>query len=307
MNAFDISLKSRLAALASAIFLGVWPSAQAAQSPTFSASATGTASKLTVMANIGVADADVGRSGKMYLAADLGTGWYLHNGTSWVAWGGGALPVYFSGTLGSRSIEVVRDADLSSIGGTKIYVGYGLSESDMLNNGKAGMVYTVPSALTSSEIDKINTALGSGMNAIAAAYGSTGYAQGFAATITQTIPLNGQVACPVAGRITYTGNVTVTASETNATIQGLIAFKVSDPTNNLNDCNVGDGLILSGSLTFTIAGSATAGVGFSLSGYINVNRRGPTGGLVPAGGGWVYLTLPRGGTRVTGSIFGTPI
>lgn len=287
--------------------VGMAVPAMAAQTPTFNATASGAASSLTVVANVSVADADLNQAGSIYMAANTGNAWYFHNGTGWVPWTSGAFPPYFTGTLTSRSFDVIRDTDASFLGGTQVYVGYGRSESDMLNNNKVGMVYTLPSALTSAEIDKVNTALGTGMNAIVAAYGTSGFSQGFAATYVQTFPLNGQVACPVSGRITYAGNFTVTASETNATIQGMTTFKVSDPTNNLNDCNVGDGLILSGTLTFTIAGSVTAGVGFSLSGYINVNRRGLTGGLVPAGGGWVFLNLPRGGTRVTGSIFGTPI
>lgn len=291
-----------------AAFIAGWAaSAFAAPIPTFSATASGAVSSLTLIANLGIRDSDIGRSGNIYLAADTSAGWYIHNGTSWVLWSSGALPVYSAGALSSGSFDVVRNVDMSFLGGTQVYVGYGLSENDMLANSKFGLVYTVPSALQSSDIDNINTALGSGMNAIAAAYGTAGLSQGFAATFIRTIPLNGQVACPVKGRITYSGNVTVTASETNATIQGLIGFNVSDRTNNLNDCEVGGGLILDGSLVFTIAGSATAGVGFSLTGTISVNRRGPTGGLVPAGGGRVFLNLPRGGTRVTGSIFGTPV
>lgn len=282
-------------------------SAMAAPTPTFTATASGAASDLTVVANVGIGDADAGQPGSIYLAADIGSGWYLHNGTGWIPWTSGPLPTYYTGTLSSRSFDVIRNTDLSFLGGTQVYVGYGRTESDMLTNSKLGLIYSVPSVLQSSEIDSINTALSSGMNAIAAAYGSSGLSQGFAALFTQTIPFNGQIACPVAGRITYSGNMTVTASETNATIQGLIGFNVSDRTNNLNDCEVGGGIILDGSMVFTIAGSVTTGVGFSLTGTISVNRRGPTGGLVPAGGGRVFLTLPRGGTRVTGSIFGTPV
>lgn len=292
------------------LLIAVWLSAlgapAAAATPTFSATTSGTASALTVVANVGVGDGDVNQAGSIYLAADIGSGWYLHNGTGWVPWTSGPLPPYYTGTLSSRSFDVVRNMDLSFLAGTQVYVGYGRNENDMLANNKLGLIYTVPSTLQASEISAINAALSGSMNAIAAAY-ATGSSQGFAATFTQTIPLNGQVACPVAGRITYSGNVTVTASETNATVQGLIGFNVSDRTNNLNDCDVGGGLILDGSLTFAIAGSLTAGVGFSLTGTISVNRRGPTGGLVPVGGGRVFLNLPRGGTRVTGSIFGTPV
>lgn len=300
-------LNATKAGLGLLLAAGLTMPAMAAQTPSFSATTSGGASDLTIVANVGIGDADLNQPGSMYLAADIGSGWYLHNGTAWVPWSGGPLPAYYTGTLASRSFDVIRSVDMSSLGGTQVYVGYGLSESDMLSNNKAGLVYTVPTVLQSSDIDSINTALGGGMNAIAAAYSAGGGGQGFAVTVTRTIPLNGQFACPVKGRITYSGNVTVTASETDATVRGLIAFYVSDRTNNLNDCEVGGGLILDGSLTFTIAGSALTGVGFSLTGTISTNRRGPTGGLVPTGGGRIFLNLPRGGTRVTGSIFGTPV
>ena len=299
--------KARVGLLMAACVAMLGTPAMAAQTPTFSATSSGAANGLTVVANVGVGDGDVNQPGSIYLAADIGSGWYLHNGTAWVAWTSGALPPYYTGALSSRSFDVIRNTDMSSLGGTQIYVGYGRSESDMLNNGKVGLVYTVPSVLQGSDIDNINTALGGGMNAIAAAYSAGGGGQGFAVTVTRTIPLNGQFACPVKGRITYSGNVTVTAAETDATVRGLIAFYVSDRTNNLNDCEVGGGLILDGSLTFTIAGSALTGVGFSLAGTIGTNRRGPTGGLIPTGGGRVFLSLPRGGTKVTGSIFGMPV
>lgn len=312
MNTFESRSKSLLwlmAIFTVAFLAGRGTTAFAATAPAFSATASGAASNLSLTANLSIGDADVGQTGKVYLAADTGGGWFVHNGAGWVSWSSGTLPVYSTGVLASRSIEVVRNTDLSALGGTQVYVGYGRTESDMLASGKYGLVYTVPSALQTSDIDYISTALASGMNAVSADYARQGGTfQGFAATapLVITIPLNGQTACPVAGRISYSGNVKVTATETDATIQGLIGFNVSDPTNNLNDCEVGNGIILTGSLVLTIAGSLS-GIGISLTGTINANRRGTTGGLVPAGGGRVFLSLPRGGTRVTGSIFGSAV
>jgi len=309
MNAFVIRSRPLLwlvVLLTAAFLAGQESTAFAAPTPAFSATASGAASNLTLTASLSIGDADVGRNGNIYLAADTGGGWFVHNGASWASWSGGPLPVYSAGALTNRSIEVVRNTDLSALGGTQVYVGYGLDESDMLANGKYGLVYTVPSALQTSDIDYISTALTSGMNAISADY-TTQAATAFAALFSKTIPLKGQSACPVAGRISYSGNVNITASETDATINGLIGFNVSDPTNNLYDCEVGNGIILNGSLVLTIAGSATTGIGISLTGTITANRRGTAGGLVPAGGGRIFLSLPRGGTRVTGSIFGTAV
>ncbi len=115
----------------------------AAQMPAFSATANGTTTNLTLTASLSISDVDAGQPGNIYLVASTGNAWFVHNGAGWVSWSGGPLPVYAVGQLTSRSIEVVRNANLSTLVGTQVYVGYGLSESDMLTNGKYGLVYTV--------------------------------------------------------------------------------------------------------------------------------------------------------------------
>lgn len=156
-----------------------WPPAVlAAQAPAFTAAASGTATSLTITATLGVGDADAGRSGNVYLVANLNGGWYAHDGTSWVPWLGGSIPVYSTGPLTSRGIEVVRNLDSSSVVGTELFLGYGLSETDMLANGKYGRVYVVPDPVTAvrsslqrvaapSVPDSDKTALASGNNAFA--------------------------------------------------------------------------------------------------------------------------------------------
>ena len=131
-------------ALAGLLFMALWgATAFAAPAPTFSATTSGTTSNLTLTAILSIGDADVGQDGNVYLAATVGSAVFLHNGASFVLWSGGPLPVFSVERLANRSIEVVRNANLSTLVGTQIYVGYGLSESDMLTNGKFGLVYTV--------------------------------------------------------------------------------------------------------------------------------------------------------------------
>ncbi len=120
----------------------------AAPVPTFSATASGTTTSLTLTASLSIGDADVGRNGNIYLVANTGSAWFVHNGSNWVSWSGGPLPVYAVGPLTNRSIEVVRNTDLSALVGTQVYVGYGRSESDMLTNSKYGLVYTVTPSFT---------------------------------------------------------------------------------------------------------------------------------------------------------------
>jgi len=86
-----------------------------------------------------------------------------------------------------------------------------------------------------------------------------------------------------------------------------MTFQVSDPTNNLNDCDVGNGVILDGTLYFTATGTDT-NINISMTGTLGVNRRGPTGGLVPITSDcsiFIYYTASTG--KTTGSICGHPI
>jgi hypothetical protein len=117
--------------------------ALAAPTPSFSATASGPSSNLTLAANANVADGDLGKNGNVYLGFSFQQAAYFNNGSEWTQFNGGALPIYAAGPLLSRSIEVVRNTNLSSLLGGQLYVGYGSSESDMLSNGKYGMVYTV--------------------------------------------------------------------------------------------------------------------------------------------------------------------
>jgi hypothetical protein len=128
-------------------------------------------------------------------------------------------------------------------------------------------------------------------------------------SLTRTTPLGGQQPCPLGGRITRSGNVTVTATEDGAwSVYGLVTFLISDPTNNLNDCEVARDVILDGTLTLAVAGtSEKGGVGASLTGTIGINRRGPTGGLIPRGDCNVFINVPVGATQATGSVCGQSI
>lgn len=126
--------------------------ALAAQAPSFSATASGTTNNLTLTANLNISDADVGRNGNMYLGFNFQQTWYFNNGAGWVRFDSGALPIYAAAPLANRTIDVVRNVDLSSVVGGQLYVGYGLTESDMLANAKYGMVYTVTADTTTAHL-----------------------------------------------------------------------------------------------------------------------------------------------------------
>ncbi|MBS4097177.1 MAG: hypothetical protein KGZ83_10135 [Sulfuricella sp.] len=91
------------------------------------------------------AAADVGQTRKVYLAAQLGKNWYLHNGTTWQTWSGGSLPAYSSGALPAvLHIPMLSKTDISAATGGVVYVGYGQSDSEMASAGRYKAVYTVP-------------------------------------------------------------------------------------------------------------------------------------------------------------------
>lgn len=117
--------------------------AQAAATPSFAASASGSDTSPTITATLQVADADAGQPGSIYLAACLGSAWFVHDGTAWQAWQGGTLPAYASGALADRGIEVARDLDAATFAGTQVFLGYGRDAAEMLASARYGLVHTV--------------------------------------------------------------------------------------------------------------------------------------------------------------------
>ena len=203
-------------------------SAFAAQTPSFSASSSGTTNHLTVTANINIADADAGQSGNYYLGFTHDNSWYFHNGTGWVLFNNAPLQVYATGLLANRAIEVVRDDDVSSLVGLQLYAGYGLTENDMLTNGKYGMIYTVTAdtvAPTVSATLTANGAIGVAINQNIAATFSERMTPATVNTGTVTV-MQGTTTVPGTVNYSGTGVVFVPSSPLNsntlytATIKG---------------------------------------------------------------------------------------
>lgn len=136
-------MKAYLMAALTLFAVGYATATLAAASPSFAATATGKTNNLTLTATLNIADADIGRNGNIYLGFTFNQQWIFHDGAGWVPFSGGTAPIFATGPLASRTIDVVRNADLSSLVGGQVYVGYGLTQSDMVTNGKFGMVYTV--------------------------------------------------------------------------------------------------------------------------------------------------------------------
>lgn len=120
------------------------PSIYSANSPSFGARATGDIGSLNLVCNIQISTFDAGANGAIYVAAQFSGLLYFKNASGgWVAWSGGSMPAYFSGALIGQTIPVVQALDVSFLIGTRVYVGYGQDETDMLKNGKYSLIYTI--------------------------------------------------------------------------------------------------------------------------------------------------------------------
>ncbi|MDP1931836.1 MAG: ice-binding family protein [Gammaproteobacteria bacterium] len=118
-------------------------SVQAAASPSYSATASGTTSRLSLSITINVADADLGKSGNYYVGFNHNGSWYFNTPAGWVPFYNGAVPIYASGSLISGTAPLLNNENMSAFIGAQLYIGYGLTESDMVNNSKYALVYTV--------------------------------------------------------------------------------------------------------------------------------------------------------------------
>lgn len=116
----------------------------AAPAESFSVNASGTTSNLTLSVTANIADADVGMNGNYYIGYTLSNNWFFYKNNSWVQYNNnGVLPIYASGILTGGTVEVVKNTNLNSLIGAQLFVGYGLTQKDMVSNGKYSMVYTI--------------------------------------------------------------------------------------------------------------------------------------------------------------------
>lgn len=106
-----------------------------------------------VLATVQADATHVGKPVNLWLSAVYQGVAYFYNGSSWVRYTGGALPVASKGqSLGANNkLTVAKGADLADLPGAELYVGYGVSEDDMKNSegklkkvGKLGKKFRWP-------------------------------------------------------------------------------------------------------------------------------------------------------------------
>lgn len=92
---------------------------------------------------------DLGQAGEVFVAAALPDGrLFALTGSGWQAVSQGAVPAYQAVTLGRHTLNVLQQADLTSLAGTQVYAGYGRNLADMLARQAYSRVYTVGGSLT---------------------------------------------------------------------------------------------------------------------------------------------------------------
>lgn len=117
-------------------------------SSTFSATASvsGTTSNLTLSAIIKIPTAEVGTTGGLYVVVYIpGLGLYAETASGWqVVTSVASIPAYSTTTLASsHTIPIVSNANLTSIIGSMVFAGYGANATDLVNNNKNSLIYTV--------------------------------------------------------------------------------------------------------------------------------------------------------------------
>lgn len=149
-------------------------------------------------------------------------------------------------------------------------------------NGEGGGADESEYSLTADDINAIGSALTAATNAVWDEYRSNTSSRDLEPRVAVQIAIDVGSTCEGGGRITASGNITVTVDEDTgeSTTFGQITIQVSDPANNLNDCHVGGGVILDGTLFLTISGT-DSDITLTLDGTIGINYRGSDGGLVP--------------------------
>lgn len=267
----DIKKQTKHSVLSLLIMAIYGTGAMAAQDPSFSSSISGSTNSLTLYANINVSDADAVKNGNIYIAYAFDGIIYFTDGKSWIQYNGGQIPIYTSGPLTNKVIQVVRDADMSPVIGGQLYVGYGLTESDMLLNKKFAMVFTTVADTTAPTVSGTIHTNGAKNVAVNTKIGATFSEAMNASTLTPATFYLTQGTTPVAGTISYTGVSAVITPTNNLTPNTVYTVHVTTGAKDLagnplaNDFVIswttGDALDITAPLvTSTINANGTYGV-----------------------------------------------
>jgi len=232
MKNFINMINNKISFVLASVFLmaALAGTTQAAPTASFSAEGTGTITSKTLTGTVNVADADVNLRGNYYVGFNFENQWYFLTPQGWVEDNMGVVPVYATTDLYSGSSVLVSNTDLSSYIGGQLYLGYGLTEGDMLNNGKYAHVYTVSA-------DSVNPGIPGKLGPTAVLLGTSGNFAILAKTAVSTVPasaISGDVGVSPAATSFLTGfslTMVGTTSATSPQVTGsLYGADMSPPT-----------------------------------------------------------------------------
>lgn len=201
--------------------------AYAAAAASYSVAAVGTTNNLTLTGTVAVADADLGQTGNYYVGFNFDSSWLFLTPAGWVDHSTGPYPVFESGVLQGGTAVLVSNVDVTSLIGGQLYLGYGLTESDMLVNNKYSLVYTITA---DAEIK----------GPAAVLLGTSGNFAILAKTAVSTVPpsdINGDVGVSPAATsfltgfsLTSIGTTSATSTQVTGTLYGA---DMTPPTNTI--------------------------------------------------------------------------
>lgn len=121
-------------------------SVTAATTASFFGAATGSVTQLSVTAKFTVRDADAGKNGNIYAALlAQGSLYFLERGGLWQRYSSGPFPVFSSGVIANQSLTLATSADWSEWPCGQVFVGYGTSDADLVQNQLFGAILKIPS------------------------------------------------------------------------------------------------------------------------------------------------------------------
>ncbi|NRF66334.1 hypothetical protein HLB44_04990 [Aquincola sp. S2] len=111
------------------------------------ADAAGPRHRTSLTLQLQAGNADVGRSGQLFIAAlTPGGQWYGFTPAGWTPVSG-SFPPYQQVTLGTHTVPLLQATDLQGLEGTQVYAGYGSHLDDLLARQAYARIYTVGGAL----------------------------------------------------------------------------------------------------------------------------------------------------------------
>lgn len=120
-------------------------SAHAASTLTVTPTTIGSLQKLSLVVQLDVADVDVNQTGQVFVVAVLpDQRTFALTPSGWTAASDRDAPAYFEGRLGTHVMDILAGVNVSTLGGTVFYVGYGPSWGEVLRLEQFREAYIIP-------------------------------------------------------------------------------------------------------------------------------------------------------------------